>query len=582
VPGDDLIILKFGGSVLTDQTALPSVVHEIYRWRRDGWRVVAVVSALAGRTDALLAECGELARSGLADHAVAAHVCNGELSCASGVGLLLERAGVSASTLSPAALRLHAGGPPLDADPAAIDVDPVRAALDRDGVVVIPGFTGVAPDGRAVVFGRGGSDLTALFLADALGAARCRLIKDVDGLYERDPRAVHPPPRRYAQASWADALAADGSILQLKAVRFAQRRALSFELGCLNGTEPTLIGARPRTFADGAPLARPTVALLGLGVVGGGVLKLLRASGAFELLSITVRRADRPRDASIPRDLIATDAIEAASCGADIVIEAIGGLEPARTAVDVALSNGSHVVTANKRLLADSGASLAATARENGVCLAGSASVGGGAPILERAASRPGARIRQVAAVLNGTTNFVLNRVDRGEAFEEAVAEAQRLGFAEADPSRDLSGRDAADKLAVLSSALGLGRLRVAAIEISPMDAAEFDQARRSSAPGDVIRHVARLRVGPSGETRAEVRLRPVPVDSALGEARDEQNVAVFEWADGDVEVVRGRGAGRRPTAEAVMADVLALARGDGASVFPHPPAAQEGRPLHA
>ncbi|MFI4881478.1 MAG: homoserine dehydrogenase, partial [Phycisphaerales bacterium JB064] len=220
-----LIVLKFGGSVLTDEHRLRIAVHEIYRWRREGWRVAAVVSAFAGRTDELLASCS---CDGLeADpHAAAAILACGERESAAKLAGCLDRVGVQATVLDPAAIGLCAQGAALDAHPLGFDTHKVREALEAVGVVVVPGFIAVDEQGRTVTFGRGGSDLTALVLADGLEADRCRLVKDVDGLYERDPASSGPPPRRFERASYEDVLRLDGSIVQHKAVRFARDHGL--------------------------------------------------------------------------------------------------------------------------------------------------------------------------------------------------------------------------------------------------------------------------------------------------------------------------------------------------------------------
>jgi homoserine dehydrogenase len=245
--GSPLIVLKFGGSVLIDESTLRLAVHEIYRWRRQNHRVVAVVSALAGVTDELLRRCARVGGPP-APASVAALVSTGELQSAALLALHLGRAGLSATVLTPGAITLVAIGPALDASPIDVNAAPLERALARDGVVVIPGYVAQDADGRTCVLGRGGSDLTALFLAHRLQADCCRLVKDVDGLYERDPAEPGPPPRRYAVASWSDALATDGTIVQHKAVRFAAAYALEFELGRLNDGVPTRIGPGPTAF----------------------------------------------------------------------------------------------------------------------------------------------------------------------------------------------------------------------------------------------------------------------------------------------------------------------------------------------
>ena len=270
MPEQPLIVLKFGGSVLLDEQRLRIAVHEVYRWRRDGYRVLAVVSALAERTEALIERCSMLSGDA-SDLAKASLISTGELESAAFLGVHLDRAGIPASVFTPAAVRLVAHGNPLDADPVSVQTEPISAALDTDGVVVFPGFVAIDDEGHTVTLGRGGSDLTAIFLAHALDADRCRLIKDVDGLYDHDPASASPPPQRYRHAGYEEALQTDGSIIQHKAIRFAQDHCIEFELGRFNGTRPTTIGEGEAT-REAAPDS-PTplrIALCGLGTVGSG------------------------------------------------------------------------------------------------------------------------------------------------------------------------------------------------------------------------------------------------------------------------------------------------------------------------
>ncbi len=545
-----LIVLKFGGSVLLDENRLRIAVHEIYRWRRRGRRVIAVVSALAGVTDELLAQSRRLSPRA-SDHSVAALIARGELHSAALLGLHLDRAGVPASVISHAAARFRADGTALDARPVSIDTAVIRRGLDRDGVVVFPGFAALDDAGRTVTLGRGGSDLTALYLAHRLRAARCRLIKDVDGLYTHDPARLGPPPLRYDHATYDDALATDGSIIQHKAVRFAQNAGLRFELGRFNGTRPTTIGAPRSSFTDRPDEPRRlTVALLGAGTVGGGVLELAQQlPDLFEITGVASRTPRSSIDSAIPRT---TDAAALAASSADVVVEAIGGLEPARTALLVALRNGSTVITANKAVLAAHGAELHAAAFQNGIPILASASVGGVAPILERVASNPDS-VTSIRAVLNGTSNFVLEQLSGSVPCNDAIRRAQQLGLAEQDPSRDLDGRDAADKLRVIAATLGLA--------LSDSDIRRecvIDLSLNAPPPGARLRQVAHW----SRDTgAASVTLEAVTQHDPLFELPDEWNAAAIERRDGSTELVRGKGAGRWPTAEAVIADLLQLSR---------------------
>lgn len=555
-----LIVLKFGGSVLRDETTLRLAVHEVYRWRRTGHRVIAVVSALAGQTDALLrqarniCDCPDSA-------AVAALLANGELHSAALLGLHLDRAGVPTRVLTPSAIRLIATGPALDADPVSVDARALLHALARCGVVVVPGFVAQDSSGRTVVLGRGGSDLTALFLAHALNAHRCRLVKDVDGLYESDPSAPGATPARFARARWDDALATDGSIIQHKAVAFARSRRLSFELGGFNSVAPTRISVGPAQFG---PPERPTclrLALLGFGTVGGGVFELLREMPErFEVISIAVRECSKPRAPAAPEPLLTNDVIAAATCGADVVVEAIGGVEPARTAIEHALRAGSHVVTANKALLAEHGPRLVELAASRGRRMRYSAAVGGSTPVLERVARISRRGIRSVRALLNGTTNFVLSQVAFGALFDDAVRLAQDRGFAERDPRRDLSGRDAADKLCLIARTAGVHGLPGHEVACDDLTEANVRAARHEAGTDRVLRHVATLEID-GGGPRASVRLSALEADDPLASVAAEQNAAIIELVDGSHEILRGRGAGRWPTAESVVADLLGLSR---------------------
>ncbi|MFG0291876.1 MAG: hypothetical protein ACF8MJ_01845, partial [Phycisphaerales bacterium JB050] len=455
MPARRVIVLKFGGSVLASPVSLALAVHEIYRWRRDGWCVLAVVSAFNGETDALLGEAIERG-SGACRHVLAAAVGQGELRSASQLGLLLERSGVPASVVNPGAIGLRATGDPLDADPCTVNTAGLLNLFDEDRVVVCPGFITPDASGRWMLLGRGGSDLTALFLTAELRdgleiEARCRLIKDVDGLYDSDPKAGPVLPERYAAASWDDALARDGSIIQHKAIAFAKSRRLPFEMGRLGGTRPTRIGPGPLAVTQPEHSPPVRIALLGLGVVGTGVYQHLSRLPEVRFCAIAVRTPHRQREVSVPRELLTTDPINAATSGADLVIETMGGTDEAYRAVKAALESGSRVVTANKALIAERGEELRALASANGVTLRCSASVGGSVPVLERIGARPDDRVARVRGVLNGTCNFILDRLACGEGLADSIAEAQRLGYAEQDPTRDLVGLDAADKLRVLS-----------------------------------------------------------------------------------------------------------------------------------
>lgn len=542
------IVLKFGGSVLLDERRLRIAVHEIYRWRREGWRVVAVVSALAGRTEELIARCQRLG-PGASDRARAAVVAGGELESASLLGVHLDRAGIPATVLSPGAVGLIAHGSALDADPISIEPRAFHDALEFDGVVVFPGFVAIDARGAPVTLGRGGSDLTAVYLTHALSADRCRLIKDVDALYESDPAISDPPPRRYGYASYADALATDGSILQHKAIRFAQSHGVTFELSRFNATRPTTIGDGASRFDDVPDRPRRlSLAFCGLGTVGGGVAELAdQLPEYFEIIGGACRSPDKHAGLQSVLGTISDDAAGLAGSGADVVLELIGGVGIAREVTLNALASESHVISANKALIAREGLELNRLANGRGVTLRYSASVGGSVPVLK--ALGLGDPV-SVTGVLNGTANFVLGALEAGRSLDEAVREAQRLGFAEADPIRDLDGRDALDKLLVIAQTLGWG------FGEDACTATSIDEWMGASEPSYPARQIASL-----DAFGARVTVEAVTAGSVLAGLTNEWNAVVITKRDGSTLTLRGKGAGRWPTSESVFADLLELSR---------------------
>lgn len=579
----DPIVLKFGGSVLRDDRDITRAVHEIYRWVRRGTPVVAVVSALEGTTDALIARArtfsgpsvanaGPAATGALHAGSLATLLATGEQTSASLLGLALDRAGVPVEVLDAASISLRTGGTLTDAFPESLDAGRILRAFDVASVVVLPGFIGRDASGRTTLLGRGGSDLTALFVAERLIAAgadatRCRLVKDVDGLYESDPAEADEAsrPRRFKQVHWDGALSLDGGIVQHKAVRYAKERRLAFEVGAALRDDATLVGDVDTRFDPREYESRPhriRVALLGCGTVGLGVYEHLRAmSDRFEIVAVAVRDTGKAASAGVDPRVITSDPLGAAVCDCDLVIESIGGTDIARESIEHALRAGKHVVTANKAVVAAHAAEFESISGEKNALLAFSAAVGGGTPAVESvriaAETAEGDEITEIRGVLNGTTNFVLGLVEEGEGFGEAVRRAQAAGFAEADPSRDLDGRDAADKLCVLAREAWGVAIDPGTVERGALSDESIARARAKLTPGQTIRHVARARLAPGASLLASVDLETVDRDAPLGRVEREWNSLVITQASGRESAVIGRGAGRWPTAESVIADVI-------------------------
>lgn len=566
---DPLVVLKFGSSVLRSTDDLPRAVHAIHRHLREGRRVLAVVSAIGDTTDRLLQRAGALTeRPTPVD--LARLLAGGERESAALFALALERAGVRAATLEPADGCVRASGAVLDAGDVWIDRAAFERAFARAAVCVLPGFY-ARHDGTdgVCLLGRGGSDLTAVVCSHALGAQRCVLLKDVDGLYDRDPAEAREatPPKRYASATFDDAAALDGRILQAKAVAWAAARDARFEVGGDGAVEPTLVGAGASTFDPPAnERRRPRVALAGLGTVGGGVFDRLRHLDV-DLVGILVRDRQRPRDVGVAIERIApllTDDVEDLfGQPFDLLIETVGG-EAGGALSRRALDAGRHVVTANKAWLA-SDPQAHGRARSRGVRLLDSAAVGGNVPALERTRRlvESGRPIASIAGVLNGTVGFVIDQLEDGATLEVAVARAQERGLAEADPSLDLDGRDAAHKIELLARAAGARHVAIETIE--GVDDEVADAARAAARTGRRLAQVARVDLvrAADGSLRGSARVRLLEVDRShpLGAPRGEDNAVLIGLEDGEQVALEGRGAGRWPTTEAVIGDVLELVR---------------------
>jgi homoserine dehydrogenase len=550
----NLVVLKLGGSVLESEESLPLAVHEIYRWVRAGHPVIAVVSAFAGRTNALLAQARKYADEP-SKAALAALAATGEETSAALLVLCLERAGISAEFADAAAINLRTRGDALDADPLSVDGAAVEARLQAAGVLVVPGFTGRDDAGQPTLLGRGGSDLTALFLAQALGG-RCRLVKDVRGVYESDP-ALGGSPRRHTELTWDEVIRVGSEIVQPKTARFGKQAGAAFEVSAALSTVVTTVGARQCEPVQDAPLpATLKVGVLGCGTVGGGVCQALsRMSKVCQLSGVGVRRREQAIAAGVSEQLITTDLDQVMRGGADVVIEVIGGVDPAARLIEDALHLGKHVITANKAVIAEHGDHLHAIAKEKGVTLRYSAAVGGAVPMIEaiRRISAQGG-IASCEGIVNGTTNFVLTLLSQGKPFDEAVKAAQEAGFAEADPRRDLDGVDAEDKLRVLAQiAFGArGRsLQVQRVGLRPQNLKDVEAVR-----GGRVRHLATLCVE-GEELQASVAPVVLPDGHPLLAVRGSGNALAIRGRDGATTVVRGKGAGRWPTTEAVIADVV-------------------------
>jgi homoserine dehydrogenase len=329
-----------------------------------------------------------------------------------------------------------------------------------------------------------------------------------------------------------------------------------------------------------APTDRPLrVALLGCGVVGTEVARLLtshadelgaRVGAGLEIVGVAVRRLGRDRTATgVDPDLFTTDA-EGLVARADVVVEVIGGIEPARTLILSAMSHGASVVTANKALLAQDGPALYAAAEAGGVDLYFEAAVAGAIPLIRPVReSLAGDRVQRMLGIVNGTTNYVLDQMDStGAGFADALEQAQALGYAEADPTADIEGFDAAAKAAILASLAFHTRVSAADVYregITEVSAADIAAAREMDCVVKLLAICERSTgAGPDGTGEGvTVRVHPamIPRRHPLANVREAFN-AVFVEAEAAGELMfYGRGAGGEPTASAVLGDLVTVAR---------------------
>jgi homoserine dehydrogenase len=317
------------------------------------------------------------------------------------------------------------------------------------------------------------------------------------------------------------------------------------------------------------------VALLGCGNVGAQVARILiddadalaaRTGARLELAGIAVRTIDAPRDVELPRDLFTTDA-DTLVKDADLVIELMGGIEPARSLILSAIENGACVVTGNKALLAQDGPTLYEAADKAGVQLSYEAAVAGAIPILRPIRdSLSGDHITRVLGIVNGTTNFILDQMDTtGAQFEDALAEAQRLGYAEADPTADVEGLDAAAKAAILASLSFHTRFDVENVHcegITGVSAADIAAAKDA---GFVIKllAIAEKLTSADGTEGVSVRVHPtlLPREHPLAAVHGAFNAVFIEAENAGELMFYGQGAGGTPTASAVLGDLVSAAR---------------------
>jgi homoserine dehydrogenase len=548
-------VLKFGSSVLRSAGDLHVAVDEIYRQWRGRRRVLAVVSAFEGVTDQLIAEVAD-GLGAESPEATAAYVATGEQRTAALLLGSLLKFGIPSRMIDPREIGLIAEGSFLESTPVRVDVAALDQLWNEYPVLVLPGFYGINAEGRTALFGRGGSDLSALFIAAALGA-ECRLRKDVTGVYDADPassRSAH----QFSALSWERAIQVAGPLIQPKALRYAQTRSLSFEVGRPNEVSSTRVGHTHDEWATATSSSKPIgIALVGCGAVGRGVYEAVRRyRQSFDLRHVVVRDVGGYTDI----EHLTSDPSVVSDPAVDVVIICTTGTALAYPLIASALDAGKFVITANKAAVAAHGKSLAAHTRGENRKLWYSAAVGGALPALETLETLAAleSRVVEIRGIINGTCGVVLDEWAAGKTRDDAVAVAQAAGFAEANPARDLSGRDSADKLALMAEAAFGHWLAPEDIPTMGIDTISGDPKGYR-----LVARARRCRESDHAKSPITASVAPElpPPYSFLGQARGPENRLEIELETGEVIRVRGQGAGRWPTTVSIIGDLHQLAR---------------------
>lgn len=529
-------VLKFGSSVLSDRGRLPSVVHHIYRAVRGGQHVVAIVSAIGRHTDVLLDEAHHIAEPATCDRALATLLGTGELQSAALLCMAVKRAGIACTLLDPDSLRLTLKGERLDADPYSLNRRAFDTAFRQGPVAIVPGFVGQYEHGGPGLMGRGGSDLTAVFITEQLNADACHLVKDVDGIYEHDPADVtlECAPRRFAEVTCEDALRVANVLVQPKAVEYLQVTGRRAEVMSLLHDRGTVVGATRSQLARRVPDAPLKVAMIGLGAVGESVYRHLKALPAhFRLVGIGVRDIQRPRDAaSVP---IYADMNELIEHPFDVLVDVSGDTERAYGWIEQCLQRGRAAVTADRRLVARYGAFIADTAMRHATVFRCSAAVGGAVPMLELVERlRRHGPIDRLRGILNGVGNGAPQRPD------DPVA-----GLC-----RDRLGESSVDQLRILARAAWGAEIGGAPIVCEGIDSITPEQLMHARKKHRHVRLVASMDLHGRGVVQPEWLLPDDPLARVTGNALEVRGRH-------GTHVVSGPGTGRWPAAEAVVADLV-------------------------
>ena len=305
------------------------------------------------------------------------------------------------------------------------------------------------------------------------------------------------------------------------------------------------------------------IGIIGLGTVGSGVYKTLQDMDNIEVVKIAVKNINKPRSVEVPSTMLTDNPYDVVNDSSiDVVVELIGGVNPAWDFISTAIKNGKHIVTANKELLAKKGEELFNLAEEHNRVVLYEAAIAGGIPIIMPIKTiLAGNKIRKIHAILNGTTNYILTKMDTdGASYEDVLKEAQQLGYAETDPTGDVEGFDAAYKITTLATIAFKKRIKIENVYREGITKVRKEDMAKANEFGYKIKLIATATIDENDN--ADVRVHPMLVskDSMLAHIDYVKNaIAISGHPIGDI-VLSGPGAGEFPTASSVVGDILAIA----------------------
>ncbi len=305
------------------------------------------------------------------------------------------------------------------------------------------------------------------------------------------------------------------------------------------------------------------IGIIGLGTVGSGVYKTLQDYSNFEIVKIGVKNINKPRNIEgLDNSILTDNPYDVVNSDADIVVELIGGVEPAFSLIKQAILNGKHIVTANKELLAKFGEELFNFAEEHNKVVLYEAAIAGGIPIIMPIKTiLAGNKINHIEAILNGTTNYILTKMDvDGASYDDVLREAQALGYAETDPTGDVEGLDAAYKITTLSTLAFRKRIKFENVYSEGITKVRAEDMKMANELGYKIKLIAYADLNKDG--KADVRVHPMLVskDSTLAHIDYVKNAVSLKGHPVGHITLSGPGAGEFPTASSVVGDILAIA----------------------